>query len=134
MSRVDNIEVLGGTLDDQIRSILRDSEAAIRAAEKDAAKQAAKDIVKKLKSTSPRKKGGYAKGWKVTYQDGVYIVHNSRFPGYTQLLEKGHDVVVNGKKVGHANGIPHIKPAEEAGVDDFLYRTREEIERRLSNI
>lgn len=131
---MDNIEVLGGTLDDQIRSILRDSEAAIRAAEKDAAKQAAKDIVKKLKSTSPRKKGGYAKGWKVTYQDGVYIVHNSRFPGYTQLLEKGHDVVVNGKKVGHANGIPHIKPAEEAGVDDFLYRTREEIERRLSNI
>lgn len=131
---MDNIEVLGGTLDEQIRSILRDSEAAIRAAEKDAAKQAAKDIVKKLKSTSPRKKGGYAKGWKVTYQDGVYIVHNSRFPGYTQLLEKGHDVVVNGKKVGHANGIPHIKPAEEAGVDDFLYRTREEIERRLSNI
>lgn len=131
---MDNIEILGGTLDDQISSILKESEAAIRAAEKDAAKKTANDVVKKLKSSSPRRKGGYAKGWKVTYQDGTYIVHNSRFPGYTQLLEKGHDVVVNGKKVGHANGIPHIKPAEEAGVENFLYRTKEEIERRLSNI
>lgn len=131
---MDNIDIIGGSLDEQIGGILRESEAAIRAAEKDAAKKAANDIVKRLKSSSPRRKGGYAKGWKVTYQDGVYIVHNSRYPGYTQLLEKGHDVVVNGKKVGHANGIPHIKPAEAAGVEDFLYRTREEIERRLSNL
>lgn len=131
---MDNITVEGGSLDDLITETLKASEAVVRVASKEAAKKAANDTVKRLKVTSPKRKGGYAKGWKVTYRDGGYVVHNSRFPGYTQLLEKGHDVVVNGKKAGHARAIPHIAPAEQAGVEDFRYRIYEEVNRRLSEI
>ena len=109
-----NVTVVGGSLDDQVMNLLNASEAVVRAASKDAAKKAANDTMKRLKRTSPKRKGNYAKGWKVTYQDGAYIVHNSKLPGYTQLLEKGHDVVVGGQKVGTAPAQPHIKPAEEA--------------------
>ena len=131
---MENITVEGGSLDDLIAETMKASEAAVRAASKDAAKKAANDTAKRLKSTSPKRKGGYAKGWKVTFRDGGYIVHNSRFPGFTQLLEKGHDVVVNGKKVGRAKAEPHIAPAEQAGVEDFRYRIYEEVNRRLSEI
>lgn len=127
-----NVTVVGGSLDDQVMNLLNASEAVVRAASKDAAKKAANDTMKRLKRTSPKRKGNYAKGWKVTYQDGAYIVHNSKLPGYTQLLEKGHDVVVGGQKVGSAPAQPHIKPAEEAGISEFVFLAEEYIERRLN--
>lgn len=127
-----NVTVVGGSLDDQVMNLLNASEAVVRAASKDAAKKAANDTMKLLKRTSPKRKGNYAKGWKVTYQDGAYIVHNSKLPGYTQLLEKGHDVVVGGQKVGHAPAQPHIAPAEKTGADEFVNLAEEYIERRLN--
>lgn len=127
-----NVTVKGGSLDSQIADILNASEAVIRAASKDAAKKAANDTMKLLKRTSPKKKGTYAKGWKVTYQDGSYIVHNAKLPGYTQLLEKGHDVISNGQKVGRAPAQSHIAPAEKTGADEFVNLAEEYIERRLN--
>jgi hypothetical protein len=127
-----NVTVKGGSLEDQVLNLLNASEAVVRAASKDAAKKAANDTMKRLKRTSPKRKGNYAKGWKVTYQDGAYIVHNSKLPGYTQLLEKGHDVIVAGKKVGSAPAQPHIEPAEEAGIAEFVFLAEENIERRLN--
>lgn len=126
-----NVSVKGGSLDSQIGAILTQSEAVVRAASKDAAKKAASDTVKKLKATSPKNKGKYAKGWKSTYQDGAYIVHNATLPGYTQLLEKGHDVIKNGAKVGRAAAHPHIKPAETEGIKEFEKEVTEEVNRRL---
>ena len=127
-----NVSIKGGSLDDLIGGVLANSEAVVRAASKNAAKAAAQDTVKKLKATSPKRKGNYAKGWKSKYIDGSYVVYNSKYPGYTQLLEKGHDVVVNGKKVGHAPAQPHIKPAEQEGIREFEQKAIEEINRRLS--
>lgn len=127
-----NVTVVGGSLDEQVMNLLNASEAVVRAASKEAAKKAANDTMKRLKRTSPKKKGKYAKGWKVTYQDGTYIVHNSKLPGYTQLLEKGHDVISNGQKVGRAPAQPHIQPAEEAGAAAFVYLAEQYIERRLN--
>lgn len=127
-----NVTVKGGSLEDQISEMLSASEAVVRAASKDAAKKTASDVVKLLKRTSPKKKGKYAKGWKVTYQDGSYIVHNAKLPGYTQLLEKGHDVISNGQKVGRAQAQPHIEPAERAGADEFVYLAEQYVERRLN--
>lgn len=127
-----NVTVKGGSLEAQISEMLSTSEAVVRAASKDAAKKAANDTMKLLKRTSPKKRGTYAKGWKVTYQDGSYIVHNSKLPGFTQLLEKGHDVISNGQKVGRAPAQPHIAPAEKTGADEFVSLAEEYIERRLN--
>lgn len=127
-----NVTVKGGSLEDQVMNLLNASEAVVRAASKDAAKKAANDTMKRLKKTSPKRKGNYAKGWKVTFQDGAYIVHNSKLPGYTQLLEKGHDVVVGGQKVGSAPAQPHIQPAEDSGISEFVFLAEEYIERRLN--
>lgn len=131
---MDNVEVVGGSLDEQIGAILKASEAAVRAASKDAAKKTANDVAKMLKRTSPKRGGKYAKGWKVTYQDGGYVVHNSSRPSFTHLLENGHDIISNGKKVGRAKAEPHIQPAESAGKEAFTYYAEQEIERRLNNI
>lgn len=127
-----NATIKGGSLEAQISEMLSASEAVVRAASKDAAKKAANDTMKLLKRTSPKKKGTYAKGWKVTYQDGSYIVHNAKLPGYTQLLEKGHDVISNGQKVGRTPAQPHIAPAEKSGVNEFVNLAEEYIERRLN--
>lgn len=129
-----NVTVEGGSLEQIIADTLKESEAAIRAASKEAAKQAAKATVKELKATSPKRKGTYAKGWKSTYQDGAYIVHNARLPGYTQLLENGHDIVADGVKVGTSPAEPHIKPAEQNGIKEFESLCIKDIERRLSQI
>lgn len=131
---MDNVTVVGGLLQDQIGDILKNADAAVRAASKDAAKKTANDTAKRLKKTSPVRKGNYAKGWKVTYQDGGYIVHNASRPSFTHLLEFGHDVVADGHKVGRAKADPHIAPAESAGKEEFVFQVEKEIERRLNNI
>lgn len=129
-----NVNVEGGTLEQLIAETFKASEAAVMAASKEAAKDAAKATVRKLKATSPKRKGKYAKGWKSTYQDGGYVVHNATLPGYTQLLENGHDIIADGAKVGSSPAEPHIKPAEESGIKDFERLCMNEIERRLSQI
>ena len=84
----------------------------------------ARDAANKLKATSPKDKGDYAKNWAVKKESGKDTVYNKK-PTYrlTHLLENGHDVVVNGKKVGHANPQVHIKP-----VDDWV---QSELPKRL---
>lgn len=86
----------------------------------------ARDAAQKLRATSPKAPGGgdYAKSWAVKKERGRAVVY-SRAPHYrlTHLLENGHDVVRNGKKVGHVNPQVHIKPVEEW--------TQEEIQKRL---
>ena len=76
-------------------------------------KDVADEASEKLQSVSPIMNGTYAKGW-VADKDkhGSYVVHNKDAYQLTHLLENGHDVVVNGKKVGHANAQPHIADVE----------------------
>ena len=84
----------------------------------------ARDAANRLKKESPKAKGKYAKNWAVKKERGKATVYN-KAPTYrlTHLLENGHDVVVNGKKVGHANPQVHIKP-----VDDWV---QSELPKRL---
>ena len=86
----------------------------------------ARDAAQKLRATSPRAPGGgdYAKSWAVKKERGRAVVY-SRAPHYrlTHLLENGHDIVRNGKKIGHVDPQVHIKPVEEW--------TQEEIQKRL---
>ena len=97
-------------------------------------KYCVQDAVKQLKSTSPKAPNGgeYAKNWsyktrKVMYNN-VYVIYN-KAPTYrlTHLLENGHDVVVNGKKVGHASPQVHIAPVEGWLENEIISRLAEQL-------
>ena len=88
----------------------------------------AKESAQKLKNTSPRRSGSYAKGWSVKKQgDMDVVVHNRTDYQLTHLLENGH--VIRNKKgtYGRTNGIKHIAPVEEWAVDELPRRIMEEI-------
>lgn len=130
MSNLNNIAIRGGSLSDIMKEIGAVTEIEVIEAANIAGKTASDKVVKRLKMTSPKRKGKYARGWKVKKEGNVYIVYNEH-PGYTHLLENGHDVIRNGAKVGRARAIPHIKPAEEEGKELFIEETIKEVNARL---
>jgi hypothetical protein len=92
-----------------------------------------KEAIKRLKQTSPRSPGGgdYAKSWKMTsinyYGEPAKRVVHVKAPHYrlTHLLEHGH-AKANG---GRVEGKPHIRPAEEQVIKDFVAEVEEAIKR-----
>ena len=106
----------------------------VRRATNNAQDKIAKECVQKLKSTSPRKTGDYAKGWAVKRATGKtrgivdVTVHNKTDYQLTHLLENGH-VVRNAKGTyGRTNGIKHIKPVEEWAVSELPLEIERELE------
>ncbi len=90
-----------------------------------------KEAVKQLKQTSPKKTGKYAKSWTMTTekefgQPHRRIIH-AKAPHYrlTHLLEHGHAKVGGGR----VEGRPHIRPAEEMVIEEFVKEVEEAIER-----
>ena len=89
-----------------------------------------KSAVKQLKSTSPKRYGKYAKSWaikteKEITQPNKQIIHNKKHYRLTHLLEHGH-VKVGG---GRVEGKPHIGPAEEMVIKEFMAEVEEAIKR-----
>ena len=85
---------------------------------------------KKLKETSPKLEGDYAKGWEVTREkgksfgdDASYIIHNKTDYQLTHLLENGHDT----RNGGRTKPIVHIKPVEELVIKEFEKKVEEVI-------
>jgi hypothetical protein len=77
-----------------------------------------KDLVKDLKRNSPEDTGSYAKGWiRKKFRTGT-VVHNRTDYQLTHLLEHGHAKADGGR----VEGIPHIRPAEEKAIKDFVER------------
>lgn len=76
----------------------------------------------RLRQTSPKNKGKYAKSWAVkemrTSQVGLstWVVHNKKYYRLTHLLEFGHKVRGGTKIKGKR---PHIKKAEEWAQKEF---------------
>lgn len=128
-----NVVVKGGqSLDSMIGEILNSMDATVMIASKDAAKIAADSVVKELKATSPKgARGAYAGSWKAKAEGNGQVVFNEKHYRLTHLLEKGHDVIVNGRKVGRAPAYPHIKQAEDTGIKKFEDEVRKDIERRM---
>ena len=88
----------------------------------------AKKTVSNLRKNSPKRKkngGAYAKGWRVSTVKGKRIIHNKTKYQLTHLLENGH-AKVNGGKV---DGIPHIKPAEEEAIKEYVSEVKKVIKR-----
>lgn len=92
--------------------------------------EVAKDAVSKLKATSPKHTGNYAKGWRAKVQKGstlqkTIIIHNANAPQLTHLLEHGH--VKRGGK-GRVAAIPHISPVEEEIKTALVEKIKEKLQ------
>lgn len=100
-------------LQQQLEEILNDYATEVRETVDNCCMETARECGNKLKQTSPKKSGKYAKGWAVKeVKHGIgastWVVHNKTSYQLTHLLEKGH-AKRNG---GRVRAIPHIKPVE----------------------
>jgi len=90
-----------------------------------------KAAVKKLKQTSPKKTGKYAKSWTMKTEPEVGQPHKRivhvKAPHYrlAHLLEYGHARVGGGR----VSGKPHIRPVEEEVIREFARELEEAIKR-----
>lgn len=89
-----------------------------------AVSETTKDAAKKLKASSPKQSGAYAKGWKSKLEkDRLSVtgtVYNKDRYYLAHLLENGHAK----RGGGRTAPVAHIKPAEDEAA--------EELERRLT--
>ena len=95
----------------------------------------AKDCVAELKRTSPRRKGkgggAYARSWTYHQETSsaklttVCTVHNGKHYRLTHLLEDGHET----RDGYRTRAFPHIKPAEDRVVAEYVKRAKEAIEK-----
>ena len=90
-----------------------------------------KAAVKRLKQTSPKRYGKYAKSWTMKTEPEVGQPHKRivhvKAPHYrlAHLLEYGHAKVGGGR----VEGRPHIRPAEEMVIKEFVAEVEEAIKR-----
>lgn len=88
-----------------------------------------KEAVKKLKQTSPKESGDYAKSWDMKsfqyYGEPAKRVLYVKAPHHrlAHLLEHGH-AKVNG---GRVEGIPHIRQVEQEVIAKFTREVEEAI-------
>lgn len=115
----------------QMADILDDYSKEVKKATTDAINKTSKESVQKLKNTSPKKTGKYARSWTLKKERGrdglvTVIVHNKQYQ-LTHLLENGHIVRNKKGEYGRTNGIKHIAPVNDWASDALP----QEIEREL---
>jgi hypothetical protein len=88
-----------------------------------AKKKAAQNAVKKLRSTSPKRTGKYARGWRVRKIGTAQIIHNATDYQIAHLLEYGH-AKRNGGRVA---AVPHIRKVEQEAIEEFETETEKVI-------
>ena len=112
----------------QMKELLDEIDKEVQNSTKRNIDRVSKEAVQKLRNTSPRKTGSYAKGWGTKKEgDMDVIVHNRTDYQLTHLLENGH--VIRNKKgtYGRTTGTKHIAPVEEWAVDELPRRIMEDI-------
>lgn len=119
-------------LQSTIQNILHEIPQKVDNVIDEAAAKVSKEAVKTLKATSPKRPGGgrYAKGWAVKKVGKEMVIHNRTDYQLTHLLENGHDVIVNGKKKGHYDGVKHIAPVEQ----EVIEKMTEEVEKGIDKL
>ncbi|MFK4334383.1 hypothetical protein ABH955_005059 [Bacillus sp. RC240] len=80
-------------------------------------------VVDKLKQSSPKKTGGYRKGWRKKKDGKSIVVHNSKGQ-LTHLLEYGHAKVGGGRVPARV----HIRPVEEYVINELPRRIERALE------
>lgn len=118
----------------QMNRILKEYSEEVQDATNKSIEKVAKESVRKLKNTSPKRPGHgeYARGWTIKREKGrgniaTLIVHNKQYQ-LTHLLENGHVVVNKYGTYGRAPAKKHIKPVEEEANTELP----REIERQLT--
>jgi hypothetical protein len=94
-----------------------------------AVKEVGKNCEKTLKEISPKRQGKYAKSWVCTTTsdsplETEVVIHNKKHYRLTHLLENGH-ATRNG---GRTKAQPHIKPAEEQAISEYIQAAKEAID------
>ena len=117
-------------IEQDLRKILSDYSVEVSEAAGEAIKEVATESVKKLKQSSPKRKGKYASGWKKTIESGGLVVEAVVHGGpktypLAHLLENGHAK----RGGGRTAPIVHIKPVEEWAVEEVQKRIKEKVER-----
>ena len=111
-------------LNRQLSGYVESVQKEIETAKKEVAQQCKKDI----EYDSPHLTGTYERSWRIKKQGKgnktKYIVHNIEYQ-LTHLLEHGHAK----KGGGRTRAFPHIAPAEEKAVHEYLDR----IERAIAD-
>lgn len=79
--------------------------------------------VGKLRQNSPKKTGGYRKGWRKKKVDKAIVIHNTKGQ-LTHLLENGHAKTGGGRVLEKV----HIRPVEEYVIDELPKRIERAIE------
>ncbi|UPJ19283.1 HK97 gp10 family phage protein [Bacillus cereus] len=79
--------------------------------------------VGKLKQNSPKKTGGYRKGWRKKKEGKGVIIHNTKGQ-LTHLLENGHAKVDGGRVPAKV----HIRPVEEYVTDELPKRIERSVQ------
>lgn len=116
----------------QLSEILNDFGHSLDDTVKKEINATAKEAVDKLRNTSPKNTGDYARGWRSKRQtDGSVVIHNATDYQLTHLLENGH--VIKNKKgtYGRVNGIKHIEPVEQWANEEVVQRIEKKIEEGL---
>lgn len=113
-----------------IISILDEYSEDIQEAIVQETERVAKMGANKLKTTSPKRTGKYAKGWKVKTKRGKNFIsstiHNSTNWQLTHLLEKPHVIRNKSGTYGISKPKVHIYPVEQRCILEY--------ERNLENI
>lgn len=118
-------------LERAVKDILQDYSVEVSKAAAEAVQEVTKEATKKLRQTSPKRKGRYAKGWaskveKTTTTVDATVYGKTGTYQIAHLLEHGHARRGGGRNVG---GIEHIKPVEEWAISEVEKRIREKVER-----
>lgn len=127
----------------QLNAVLDEYSKEVARATTNAMDAVAKESVKTLKATSPKRPGHgeYARGWTIKRTrngSGIptVIVHNKVYQ-LTHLLENGHDIVVprrSGINIDYVSSgrrtkaIKHIKPVEQWANNELPRRIEEDLE------
>lgn len=86
------------------------------------------EIVTELRSSSPKRTGRYAKSWTLDkHKKNGVVIRNAKHYRLTHLLEYGY---VSAKSGRRTKSYPHIKKAEERGVQKFT----DEVEKLLNSM
>ena len=119
---------MSSSFDVQLGQLLNEYSKEVDEVTKEVMKEVADQTADKLRSTSPRRTGKYASGWKVKKDKDAYIVHNTVYR-LTHLLENSH--VIRNKKGTYGRSTPqkHIEPAEQWASE----QAQTEIKRRLEH-
>lgn len=115
-------------LEKTVSKILKDYTTDISEITAEVVPEVAKEATKRLRQSSPKKTGKYARGWKNEAQKSRLSVSATVYGGsdtypLAHLLENGHA----NRGGGRTPAVVHIKPVEEWAVSELEKRITEKV-------